>query len=264
MNRAARVSSPGIPARARRAAAGPARRARGFTLVELLVVIGIVALLVALLMPALSRAWAQARFTACKAQLRTQLQAHRTYSADFRDAKPPLFRRSGRGTVRFDFVSPDVKWGNDPVGQGLLVAGNYLPLDALLDPSEAMGEDADRDRLGWEKLADSGSSYVYFWRPLPEPDTVTDMANLANGVTYQSASRGGNIALILDVNAEAGHPYLGEYAGRAWISHPRINRTNVAYVDGSVQDFPADEVRLMFPGHALEELMWAREASKRY
>jgi prepilin-type processing-associated H-X9-DG protein len=223
-----------------------------------------VALLVALLMPAHSRAWAQARFTGCKAQLRTQLQAHRAYSADYRDAKPPLFRRSSRGTLRFDYLSPDIKWGGDPDGQGLLVANNYLPLDALLDPSEAMGEDADRDRLGWEKLADSGSSYIYYWRGLPDPGTLTNVANLASGVTYQGASRGGHTVLILDINAEPGHPYLGEYAGRAWVSHPRLNRINVAYCDGSVQDFPANEMRLMFPGQAFEELAWAEAAGRRY
>jgi prepilin-type N-terminal cleavage/methylation domain-containing protein len=64
----------------------PRRRAisSGFSLVELLVVVGIVAVLVALLLPVLGRARAEANRVACMSNLRQLLQAQLMYANDSR------------------------------------------------------------------------------------------------------------------------------------------------------------------------------------
>ena len=65
------------------------RRTRAaFTLVELLVVIGIIALLMAILLPSLSRAREQSRRVKCLANLRSLGHAMYLYANDFRDRLP--------------------------------------------------------------------------------------------------------------------------------------------------------------------------------
>ena len=70
-------------------------RRRAFTLVELLVVIGIIAVLVGILLPALGRAREQARRASCLSNLRQVHHAFHFYAQENKD-KVPLGYRAGR------------------------------------------------------------------------------------------------------------------------------------------------------------------------
>jgi prepilin-type N-terminal cleavage/methylation domain-containing protein len=127
----------------------------GFTLVELLVVIGIIAVLISILLPSLNRARENAKRVACASLLRQVGIATRAYAAENKDALPPL--NGDNGSPFYDcngafpptptpFTSINVAfarsvqwagWGNTSVGTnvstpaigsgiGRLVASKFL------------------------------------------------------------------------------------------------------------------------------------------
>lgn len=109
------------------------KNVKGFTLVELLVVISIIALLVSILLPALNKARDQAKLLLCKTNLRQQGIAFQTYALDNNGAMVPGNYMMGHDIWGMPSENSTGGTDNRPINLGYLLAADSLPLPSSPD-----------------------------------------------------------------------------------------------------------------------------------
>ena len=124
------------------------RRRCGFTLIELLVVVAIIALLISILLPSLSKARAQARTTQCASRISQLTKSLLLYAEDFEETPPFM----GLG------------WENlNPVPSDNPLSGQSVPPPAALMTPPTMS------RLDWALAEDWLSpNFDQMWHTLQE------------------------------------------------------------------------------------------------
>ena len=225
----------------------PRQTSKAFTLVELLVVIGIITVLIAILLPALTAAQERARRIKCASNLRQIDLALRVYAQDNKGRYPRGRYDAPSGPNAFGRDPFRGEWNNDTsVPLFLLVRSRLITLDTVLCPSTTQV----RDTLAGESLQERWNftpiyqhsiqpcgttlSYSFASQYPPRTDAGDPISNyrpppnVAPDFAVAADRNDGQIVPLLKPNPSAGLIRAGNSS-----NHIRAGQ-NVLYNDGHV------------------------------
>lgn len=238
---------------------------RGFTLVELLVVIGVIAMLLALLLPALGAARRAAKSAQCLSNLRQCALGFQQYAGENNGIIPVI--RTNNGNIKlwpWFLIAGNDAW-DQPTGRRYVRRSvAFCPSMPLYD-SESMGTEDSAATSGYGLFCvDSGNSLltirnakfqtskqltpVLFFGTqklvrLPTSSSATIMLGdclvTRPGAPYYGPGSPMSVAAFSD---QSGGPYWG---GRLYTVHSkgRYGRANVAFYDGHGESIDAADLR---------------------
>ena len=224
-------------------------RRKGFSLVELLVVVGIVAMLVALLLPALRRAREQAQRTACAAQLRQLTAAVVAYGIENRGRVPSGERNGGPNqgehcvwisTATYDAISRYLTAGKGKTTEDYVLSGDRSRMEQhFACPNIWVAEGAEMPYyaapVGWV----IGYNYLGGHAVVPpafnwkSPMKLSDRASSALWCDLNDWSPPDRWTIVSHRKSGAAGFFYGTKGGL----HPKEHNAaggNVAFLDGSV------------------------------
>ncbi len=258
---------------------------RAFTLIELLVVISIIAILAAMLLPALSKARERAKRMLCVSTLKQMAVSLTMYADDSSDMVPqPLSAADSTmliGNTAYQAYGGRALFGTSagqpvPVVLGSLFTTRYLPdrklfYCAAMDQSQygGMGTTtgwANPNSQGWPGITTGQVEGSYYYRGGKEAGWAPDRN------TVRFFTNAGKMAAAWDCyHSNAG--YFGDWRDSAGSLNPGYHRegANIAFYDGSVGLLPGTEwslhpvnilggIDLPAPAHSTPDVRAAMDA----
>jgi prepilin-type N-terminal cleavage/methylation domain-containing protein/prepilin-type processing-associated H-X9-DG protein len=218
-------------------------RLNGFSLVELLVVIGIISVLIAILLPALSRARESAKATQCLSNMR-QLG---TYLVAYANENKGWLPVQANGNVA-DFADPATYAGSDPNGWSVL--GSLIPYFNNVNDAYALWVCPSAAGQTWDGSSEPAppSASSYLTNGAVVGHNLSRITNSSAVVWLQEDRFTWGLAWLRPVTTGATTPpqytgwcfYNGTSFGQEYSSvhntngiyRPGIGGGNVAYLDG--------------------------------
>jgi prepilin-type N-terminal cleavage/methylation domain-containing protein/prepilin-type processing-associated H-X9-DG protein len=224
-----------------------ARRVAGFTLIELLVVIAIIAILAAMLLPALSKAKAKAQSIGCRSNLKQMGLGFMMYANDSKDYLPgwgwefkdpgyawPADRRINQGVEKEADLSTGLLWTYAGKSEGVFRCPTYMQRKP---PIPFWGFNSTQPRVPYPlwSYAINGQAAMSLYPPAPGDQTLLDLKT-----SMLRSSPAGTLLVFEPANSQfdngmtlflADNPEGTDHLGTKY----HANVGNLAFMDGHAE-----------------------------
>jgi prepilin-type N-terminal cleavage/methylation domain-containing protein/prepilin-type processing-associated H-X9-DG protein len=218
-----------------------AGRNPGFTLIELLTVIAIIAILAAMLLPALAKAKSRARRIQCLSNLRQMAIAAQIYTGENSDFFPIAYYSAGSGAsaINYSWDFTTFKDGSHRVVPGVLWQGQTNPQIQQCPSFIGSADATDNPYTGYNY----NTSYLGHGQgeAIEQPAKNSDVHHPTKTVLFGDGEWGSPAAANKYMRAPFPNPgdanFTGRYAGTQGFRHDGCS--NAAFCDGHAESLSA-------------------------